>query len=41
MLLSRGARCLALMDVGSYIRLEGVQIAGAVSLYVRAKRGAF
>jgi hypothetical protein len=28
------------MDFGSYFRLEGILIAGAVSLYVQARNGA-
>jgi Protein of unknown function (DUF5818) len=29
------------MNIGSYFRLEGVLLAGAVSLYVQARDGAF
>lgn len=29
------------MNIGSYVRLEGVLIAGAVGLYVQAREGAF
>lgn len=29
------------MNIGSYFRLEGVLVAGAVSLYVQARDGAF
>lgn len=36
---ARGAY-LGLMNIGSYFRLEGVLVAGAVSLYVQARDGA-
>lgn len=32
---------LCRMNIGSYFRLEGVLVAGAVSLYVQARDGAF
>ena len=31
---------LRIMNIGSYFRLEGVLLAGAVSLYVQARNGA-
>ena len=40
MAMSWGPGYLRHMNIGSYFRLEGVLIAGAVSLYVQARNGA-
>jgi hypothetical protein len=40
MALSQGAGYLRQMNIGSYFRLEGILVAGAVSLYVQARNGA-
>jgi len=40
MALSSRSAYLRIMNIGSYFRLEGVLVAGAVSLYVQARNGA-
>ncbi|QOT74515.1 hypothetical protein H5V43_21830 (plasmid) [Sphingobium fuliginis] len=40
MAMSSGAGYLRHMNIGSYFRLEGVLVAGAVNLYVQARNGA-
>jgi len=40
MAMSWEAGYLRRMNIGSYFRLEGVLVAGAVSLYVQARNGA-